>query len=73
MANTKTMNTAAKLLGTTRQSILRWIESGLIKPKKVQTDATPAGFMYAFTETEIERMRKFVKKSGRPSTRNQKT
>lgn len=65
------MNEVAKLLGTTRQSILRWIQSGRINPRKVSTELTPKKFIYEFNAADVEKVRSLICDGpGRPASSN---
>lgn len=53
--------------GVSKTCILRWVEAGLLKPKKVTGPYFSAGFVYQFSESDLKKMRSMHKGRGRPS------
>lgn len=61
LARMITMNAAARRLKVAPTTILRQVERGLVKPKRIKTPLTGAGFVYDFTEADLAKLAALLK------------
>ena len=61
-----TITEAAAATGMSRSTIMLWIASGKIKPKKKTTHFTPSGFYYEFSAADVAKLRGLKRPAGRP-------
>ncbi len=58
---------ARALADVSKTTVLRWVDAGLLNPKKVEGAFLSGGFVYSFSASDVEKMKKMKRGRGRPA------
>jgi hypothetical protein len=61
-----TLRATSKLVSMSPAAILRFIESGDVKPKRLDAPYIKAGFVYQFSDKDIAKLKTLKRPTGRP-------